>query len=61
MTSNLHPIFEDILRRCQRNYDRQEPEVEDETIDESELERREAEYREWIGEVRHHLTLPKKE
>lgn len=42
--------WNDALRREQRKYDRQEP-VE-EKMDEEELDRREAEYREWIAGLR---------
>lgn len=49
---------DDILRRCQRNYDRQEPTIKEECIDEEELDRREAEYQEWIRQViRHDIRL----
>ncbi len=42
--------WNDALRRAQRQYDRQEP-VE-EQMDKEELDRREAEYQEWIAGLR---------
>jgi hypothetical protein len=43
--------WEEQLRRAQRQYDRQEP-VEDNTMDEEELDRREAEYQQWVAGLR---------